>query len=237
MLNIYHLVIATPLLNLLVGLYDTIAFRDLGIAIAALTVLVRLAFYPLFQRGLEQQSKMQELQPKISELKTKHKGNTEAHSKALMALYKENNFNPFSGIIMMLIQIPILIALYHLFLGIFNPEALSSLYSFIPNPGSLNGVSLNFIDLAKPYFPLVVVTALLQFVQARMMVASAKNSDPAQRLTGQVISFVTPLITLFIFANLPAAVSVYWLVSSLLSVGQQYLVVVRKRRKDGKASS
>ncbi len=229
MIEIYHAVISTPLLNLLVGLYDTVAVRDLGIAIAVLTLLVRLAFYPLFQRGLEQQAKMQQIQPKISALKEKHKGDTEAHSKALLALYKEENFNPFSGILMMLVQIPILIALYHLFLGIFNPDTLGNLYSFIPNPGSLNSVTLGFIDLAKPYFPLVLATAVLQFVQARLMVAGSKMTDPAQRMTTQIVSFVTPLITIFIFAGLPAAVSVYWLVSSLLSVIQQYFAIKKSR--------
>lgn len=233
MFDLYHLLISTPLLNILVFLYDTVAFRDLGLAIAALTVLVRLAFYPLFQRGLEQQAKMQELQPRIKEIQKKHKGNHEAHSKALMALYKEENFNPFSGILMMIVQIPILLALYHLFLGIFNAEALTRLYAFIPNPGTLDPFAFGFIDLSKPYFLLVVVTAALQFVQTRMALSSVKTTDKAQRMTGNIMSFAVPVITLVIFANLPAAVSVYWLVSSLLSVAQQYHAKVKMRRKDG----
>ena len=227
MLELYHALISTPLLNILVALYDTVAFQDLGIAIAVLTLLVRLAFYPLFQRGLEQQAKMQQLQPHIAALKDKHKGNHEAHSRALMALYKEHNFNPFSGIATMLVQIPILIALYHLFLGVFSDAALSRVYSFIPNPGSLDPVSLGIIDLQQPVFWLVVVTAVLQFVQARMAVSSATFTDKAQRISSQVVTFVAPVITLVIFAQLPAAVSVYWLVSSLLSVGQQYLAMKR----------
>lgn len=236
MLDIYHAVISTPLLNLLVGLYDTVALQDLGIAIAILTLLVRLAFYPLFQRGLEQQAKMQELQPHIAALKTKHKGNHEAHSKALMALYKEHSFNPFSGIAMMLVQIPILIALYHLFISVFNEGSLERLYSFIPNPGTLNNISLGFIDLKEPLFWLVVVTAVLQFIQARMSVSNITFTDKAQQLSSQVVTFVAPIITLVVFAQLPAAVSVYWLISSLLSVGQQYLamrnIAARKKAKN-----
>lgn len=237
MLDIYRAVIATPLLNILVGLYDTVALHDLGLAIAALTVLVRLAFYPLFQRGLEQQAKMQQLQPKIKEIQAKHKGNHEAHSKALLALYKEHEFNPFSGIFMMLIQIPILLALYHLFLGIFQADALANLYSFIPNPGTLNVVSLGIIDLSQPYFLLVVVTAVLQFIQTRMALGSIATDDKAQKMTGQIMSFAAPIITLVIFSRLPAAVSVYWLVSSLISVGQQYVAMLRIRRKNGTAAA
>jgi len=231
--SIYHALIANPLLNLLVGLYDTVAFKDLGIAIVILTVLVRLAFYPLFQKGLEQQAKMQELQPKIKELQARHKGDHAAHSQALMALYKEHSFNPFSSILMMLVQIPILIALYHLFLGIFSPEILGRLYPFVPNPGVLDQVSLGFLDLTQPYFAIVVVTAVLQFFQARMSLSNVTMTDPAQRMTSRIIVFVAPVITLVIFASLPAAVTVYWLVSSLLSVAQQALVT--RRRSHDKA--
>lgn len=236
MLDLYHAVISTPLLNLLVGLYDTIAFRDLGIAIAALTVIVRLAFYPLFQKGLEQQARMQQLQPKINALKEKHKGNTEAHSKALLALYKEEGFNPFSGILMMLVQIPILIALYHVILTVFAEGALSRLYAFIPNPGALNHLSLGFIDLQKPLLVLVIISAVLQFIQMRIALSRATFTDKAQQTTTQIMAFVGPVITLIIFARLPAAISVYWLVTSLLSVGQQYLATNRiNARKDATA--
>lgn len=235
MISIYHALIANPLLNILVGLYDTVAFRDLGLAIVFLTILVRLAFYPLFQKGLEQQAKMQELQPKIKELQAKHKGDHTAHSQALLALYKEHNFNPFSSIFMMLVQIPILIALYHLFLGIFSPEILGRLYSFVPNPGTLDVMAFGFLDLSQPYFAIVAVTALFQFVQARMAMKGAKFTEPAQKITSQVIVFVAPLITLVVFASLPAAVSVYWLVSSFLSVLQQWLVSYRRANAEAAA--
>lgn len=232
MLDLYHAVISTPLLNVLIGLYDTVAVRDLGLAIAGLTILIRLAFYPLFQKGLEQQAKMQKLQPKIKEIQAKHKGDHQAHSQALMALYKEHEFNPFSGIFMMLVQIPILIALYHLFLGIFHADALSRLYAFIPNPGTLNTVSLGIVDLAQPYFPLVLVTAVLQFVQTRLAFGRMSNTDKAQKLTGQVMSLVAPAITLLIFSKLAAAVSVYWLVTTVFSVFQQYVATKKISRSD-----
>jgi YidC/Oxa1 family membrane protein insertase len=228
MLSIYHTLIANPLLNILVGLYETVALEDLGVAIIILTILVRLAFYPLFQKGLEQQAKMQELQPKIKELQAKHKGDHAAHSRALLDLYKEHNFNPFSSVLMLLIQIPILIALYHLFLSIFSPDVLSRLYAFVPNPGALNQTAFGFLNLTESYFTLVAVTALLQFVQARMAMRGVKFNDKAQQMTSQVLVFVAPVITLVIFATLPAAVTLYWLVSSLLSVGQQYLVSYRR---------
>lgn len=235
MLSLYHAIIANPLLNILVGLYETVAFRDLGVAIILLTIIVRLAFYPLFQKGLEQQAKMQDLQPKIKDLQTKHKGDHAAHSKALLALYKEHDFNPFSSIFMLLIQIPILIALYHLFLSIFSPDVLGRLYSFIPNPGTLNQTAFGFLNLTESYFALVAITALLQFIQAKMAISGATFTDKAQKMTSQVMVFIAPAITLLIFASLPAAVTVYWLVSSLLSVMQQYLV--SRRRANAKAVS
>ena len=231
MIELYHQLITAPLLNILVGLYNTIAFQDLGIAIALLTLLIRLAFFPLFQKSLVHQKKMQEIQPEIKKLQKKHKGNMEEQSKALMALYKEHNFNPFSGIGVMIVQIPILLALYQLFLGVFKEGALDRLYGFIANPGALDPVSLGFFDLSQPYFWLVLVTAILQFIQARMSLAKASNMEPSQKMTMQITTLIVPIITLVIFSRLAAAVSVYWLVSSLLSLLQQYIVNYRDNNK------
>jgi YidC/Oxa1 family membrane protein insertase len=224
MINLYHTLIADPLLNILVGLYESIAFKDMGIAIIVLTVLVRLAFYPLFQKGLEQQAKIQKMQPLIKELQAKHKSDPAAHSQALLKLYKEHKFNPFASIGMLLIQIPILLALYHLFINIFKPEVLERIYTFVPNPGVINQIAFGLLNLKEPLLILVLLTAVFQFIQARLAMAHTKIEDPAQRITSNVMLFAAPLITVLIFSNLPAAVVLYWLITTILSILQQYFV-------------
>ena len=225
MIQFYHLVISTPLLNLLVFLYNTVAFQDLGIAIVILTALIRLALYPLFQKSMKHQLVMQEIQPKLKVLQDQHKGNYEKQSKAMMDLYREHKINPFSGFFLLIIQLPILFAVYYLFLHIFQPGALDTLYGFIQHPGALEPVSFGFINLANANYPLVIITAILQYVQTRLSISSNKAAaNSSQASTLKMMSYIGPIITLVIFARLPAAVTIYWLATSLISIVQQYII-------------
>lgn len=222
---VYHLIIADPLLNILVLLYNTVAFQDLGIAIIILTVLIRLALYPLFQKSMKHQLVMQEIQPKIKALQETHKGDYEKQSQAMLALYREHKINPFSGFFLLIIQLPILWAIYQLFLHIFQPGALDALYGFIALPDALPAMSLGFINLQEANWPIVIITAVLQYVQTRMAIsANPTAAKSAQAASLKMMSFVAPIITLVIFANLPASVTLYWLATSLISIGQQYMI-------------
>src|SRR5438128_1291763 len=122
--NLYNWIIYQPILNALVFLYQTVAFHDLGLAIILLTVLIRLLLYPLFHKGVRYQMVMQHLQPQIKKIQDAHKGDYEKQTQALMALYKEHEVNPFSGFLLILVQLPVLIALYHVFLSTAKPDVL-----------------------------------------------------------------------------------------------------------------
>jgi YidC/Oxa1 family membrane protein insertase len=225
MIAFYHAVIATPLLNILVLLYDTVAFHDLGVAIIIFTVLIRLALYPLFQKSMRHQLVMQEIQPKMKVIQEKHKGNYQDQSQAMLELYREHKINPFSGIFLLIVQLPILLAVYHLFLHIFRDGALDALYSFIPHPHMFEPLSLGFINLQHSNWPIVIVTAILQYIQTRLSISNAKGAATSQQaMTLKMMSYIGPIITLVIFSRLPAAVTIYWLTTSLLSIGQQYMI-------------
>lgn len=221
---IYQALIAHPLLNILVGLYQTIAFRDLGVAIIILTLIIRAVLYPVFQKSMRYQAKMQELQPKLKALQDEHKGDYQKQSQAMMDLYKEHEVSPFSGIGLLIVQLPILFALYHLFLNIFKPDVLTHLYSFIPHPDVLGTTFLGIIALDQRSIVLVVIAALAQYIQIRLTLRKNTPIDASQRTMAQIMSIVGPVLTVVIFANLPAAVSLYWLISSIVSVGQQYVI-------------
>lgn len=236
LLYLYHTFISYPILNILVFFYNTIAFRDLGLSIIFVTLLVRLILYPFFHKSAKQQILMQRIQPQVKKLQEQHKDDRAKQGQALMDLYKEHGVNPFSGILLLVIQIPILIALYRLFLSGFGPGSFTGLYSFIHLPGTINQTFLGFIDLSKKNFILVVCSGIAQYVQARLAIYRAPDATgplSAPEKMARQMSFIGPIFTIIIFFNLPAAVGLYWLVSSAFSALQQYIVNRHLRTKYG----
>lgn len=224
MVFLYDTIIYNPLLNTLVFLYNTVAAHDLGIAIIFLTIIIRLILYPLFHKSAKYQKKMQIIQPKLREAQEKHKNDRAKQTEVMMALYKEHNLNPFSGFLFLLVQLPILFAVYRIFLKIFTPEILNGLYSFVSRPPSLNPMFLGLINLGSRSILMVVLAAIGQYFQAKLALPAITDpKDPAARMARQMM-FLGPIFTLLIFSGLPAAVSLYWVVASLFSIGQQIII-------------
>ncbi len=228
----YTEAIFRPILNALIFLYQSVAFHDLGLAIILLTILIRLLLYPLFHKGVRYQMVMQHLQPKIKKIQDEHKGNYEKQTQALMALYKEHEVNPFSGFLLLLVQLPVLIALYHVFLSAGKPEVLAQLYSFVNAPEALNSMLFGLINLQKQNIVMVGLAAVAQYFQGRLSLPPQTGElSAAEKATRRMI-YITPVITLVIFMSLPAAISLYWLVTTLFSIGQQ--VIINRQLRNGK---
>jgi len=225
MLYLYHTIIYQPLLNILIFFYNTVAFRDLGVAIILLTVLIRFALYPLFNKSARHQMIMVKLQPKLKEIQETHKHDREKQAQATMSLYKEHGINPFSGFLLLLVQLPVLIALYQIFLRILNTTSLVDLYSFVKAPALMNASFLGLMDLSQSSIVMVVLAALAQYFQARLSIpkSSGQSPSPAERM-GRQMAFIGPIITVIIFYKLPAAVSLYWIVTLLFSIIQQLII-------------
>jgi|SRR3989344_1327800 len=223
--NFFYLIFYQPPLNALIFFYNTIAFGNFGLAIILLTVLIRLLLFPVFHKSVKHQMVMQRLQPKIEKINREHKDDKEKKLKATMELYQEHNINPFSGFLLLLVQLPILIALYQIFLAKLTPETLGGLYSFVQAPETLN-YWFGLINLEGRSIVMVGLAALLQYIQGKMSlpkIESGRELSSAEKISRQMV-FMAPLITLVIFFNLPAAVSLYWAVSSLFSIFQQEAV-------------
>ncbi|MCL5733199.1 MAG: YidC/Oxa1 family membrane protein insertase [Patescibacteria group bacterium] len=206
--------------------YNTIAFGDLGVAIIFLTVFIRIVLYPFFQKSVRNQTILQRIQPKIKKIQEEHKKDKEKQAKALLLLYKEHKVNPFSGFLFLLIQLPILIILYDLFLKGLNVASFSDLYSFVAAPRNFQTTFLGLLNLQNRSILLVVLAATAQFFQGRLALPKSDKSKPpssAEQISRQMV-FIAPLITIFIFFNFPAAVSLYWLTSSVFSIGQQIII-------------
>lgn len=237
MAYLYQQILYRPILNLLVFFYQTIAFHDLGIAIILVTLFIRIILYPFFHTGAKQQMLMQRIQPKIKEIQVKHKDDRDQQAKALMELYKEHGVNPFSGMLLLIIQIPILLTFYWVIRSGVGTAQLTGLYSFITVPHSINTIFLGFIDLAKPNFILILAAALAQYFQAKLAIYRAPGSSggtfsQAEKIARQMV-FIGPLITILVFYNFPAALGLYWLMTSLFSAVQQYFVNKHLAKKYG----
>ncbi len=231
MIYLYNVIFYQPILNVLVFFYNTIALRDFGLAIILTTLLVRILLFPFFHKSSHQQMVMQRIQPKIKKIQETHKDDKEKQGQALMDLYKEHGVNPFSGFLLLIIQLPILIALYQIVQSSFGADVLNQLYSFIATPGTINSTFLGIINLSDKNLILVVGAAAAQYFQAKLAIYQVKGEAPsqAQKIAKQM-AIMGPLLTIFIFYNFPAAVGLYWLVSSVFSVFQQ--VIINKNLKE-----
>ena len=232
---LYNLILYQPLLNTLIFFYQKISFNDLGIAIILLTILIRLILFPIFHKSAKHQMIMQELQPKLKKIQEDHKHDRERQVKATMELYKNHKINPFSGFLLLLIQLPVLIALYQIFFNISKPEAFAGkFYSFIEAPSNLGTTFLGLINLNERSILMVVLAAIAQYFQGKLALPKnqSKSQDKVAKLGRQMV-IIGPIITLVIFINLPSAVSLYWLTTSIFSIFQQILINSKLNGKPG----
>ncbi len=216
-----------PLLNGLIFLYNIIPGHDLGVAIIVLTVFIRLILWPLTNKGIKNQKVLAKIQPQIAEIKKKFKGNKEAQAKAMMQLYSENKINPLAGFLPLIVQIPIIFALWRVFLNSTHLD-LTYLYSFISAPAQIQQSFLGLIDLSQKSAILAVLAGVLQYFQTKMImppastVKSAGTSDFGHIMSKQML-YLGPVLSIVIFWSLPAALPLYWIAVTLLTLLQQYL--------------
>jgi YidC/Oxa1 family membrane protein insertase len=222
----FYTIFYQPIYNLLIFLYNLVPGKDLGIAIILITLIIRLVLYPFSKKAIKSQKELQTIQPEIEKIKEKYKDDKEKMAPELMALYKEKKINPFSSCLPTLIQLPFLIALYQVFLnGLTKENSNGALYSFISNPGQLNIIAFGFINLADKNWTIAILAGLAQFWQSKMLMGGgAKQGGMSQMMTNQMIYFM-PIFTIFIGANLPAGLTLYWLFTTIFSIIQQYMVL------------
>lgn len=234
MANIFRTILIYPLLNLLVFFYNYIP--DIGVVIILLTVIIRLLLLPSFHKSLKHQKALQELQPKMNEIKEKHKDDKELQAKALMELYSVHKVNPLSSCLPLLIQLPILIALYQVFIQSLNGQALNGIYPFIHTPEHISPMFLGWLDLSKTNVYMAAVAAILQYIQSRMMMPRVKSTDSTQKMMAMQTLYVFPILTFILGVRFPAGLTLYWIVTTLFGIGQQYYIMRREAKALVKAS-
>lgn len=238
MYELFTTIFYQPLWNALVWLYEVIPGEDIGVAIIALTILIKLVLFPFSAQALRSQRAMQTLQPKIDALRTQFKDEREKLAKAMMELYSKEKVSPLSSCLPILIQLPILIALYQVLragLGDHSPELL---YSFVRNPGPLDPHFLGFMDLAKPNYILAVLAGAIQFWQTKMIQVKSPPKDVAaspgakdesmMSMMNKQMLYVMPIMTVVIGVGLPGGLTLYWFMTNLASVVQQFFFLRKK---------
>lgn len=226
---LYHTLFFDPLYNALLLIFKVLPWADVGIAVIMLTIIVRLIIYPLSRKAVVTQVRMTELGPALAEIKEKYKDNAEEQAKRTLALYRERGVNPFSGILVLIIQIPIIIALYRIFLHF--PEINETLlYSFVQVPAFISTKFLGLFDITAKSAPLALLAAGSTFLQFRVSMKSQKApkgnsfSDNLTRSMQTQMKYIFPVIVFFISYSISGVIALYWLTTNLFSVGQELFV-------------
>lgn len=208
-------IIAKPLLVVLKWIHGFV--HNWGLAIIVLTVLIKLAFWPLSQKSYRSMKEMQKLQPKLAALKEKHKGDTTKLNQEMLTLYRTYKVNPMGGCLPMLAQIPVFIALYQALQ--YSIELRHAPFLLWIN--DLSAPDRLAVGFDIPYVGGLPVLTLLMgasmWLQQKM---TPVTGDPAQAKMMQLL----PLVFTFMFIYFPAGLVLYWLVNNILSIGQQYYI-------------
>lgn len=217
-----------PLYNALILLVFIMPNHNVGLAIIALTVIVRLILLPSSLNASRQQKRMQDLQPQLKALQDKYKDDKQKQAQVLAAFYKENKINPLGSCLPLLIQLPILIVLYYVFInGLDTSRFATLLYAWVPRPDTIQTMFLG-IDLAKPdKFILPIIAGALQFYQGYQMAPKTKPGEQpemAQMISKQML-YLMPVFTIFIAGRFPAALPLYWIITTLFAIGQQWWIM------------
>lgn len=228
--QVFNFILYQPLFNSLILIYNYLPWHDFGLAVVGLTIIIRIILYPLFIKTFKSQRAMQHIQPKIQELQKKYKDDKERQTREMLALYKSEKINPFSGLFLVIIQLPILIALYHVFQQGLVAGELNNLYPFVANPGRLNYMFLGVVNMAQSHnIMMAALAGILQFFQTKMMVPAppreAQSSKGMAQMMQKQMLYVLPVMTALIMYSLPSALSLYLIASGIAAIIQQYFVI------------
>ncbi|MDP3763900.1 MAG: YidC/Oxa1 family membrane protein insertase [bacterium] len=226
---LYHTFFFDPLYNVLVLLFKILPWADAGIIVVLLTILVRLIIYPLSRKAVLTQMKMSEIAPDLAKIKEKYKDKAEEQAKQTLALYRAKGVNPFSGILVIIVQIPFILALYQIFLQF--PEVNSSLlYSFVTTPDYINTTFLGFLNITAKSATLALLAAASTFFQFQISMKGQiqpKGNSFGDNLTRSMqtqMKYFFPIIVFFISYKISGVIALYWLTTNLFSIVQELFI-------------
>ncbi len=214
---------------------SNITMGDVGFAVIVLTIFVRLVLFPLSKKSVRSQIKMKHISPLLSQIK-KDYPNKEEQAKKTFELYKQYKVNPFSGCLFVLVQLPIIFALYYVFYKGLSFSEAGPLYSFITMPISVNEMFLGFVNVNLNHnIVLALLAGITQFIQGYLAtpivnkadVKDKKDKTFQEQMSDSMainIKYVLPVFITFIAFKLSAAIAIYWVTSNICTIIQEWYV-------------
>lgn len=236
MSGILNTILYEPIYNILMFIINNITLGDVGFAIILVTIIVKFALAPLSKKSIRSQLLMKKMEPELKQIK-KDFPNKEEQAKKTFELYKKYGTNPFSGCLIVLIQIPVIFALYYVFYKGLRVDE-SSLYAFIEAPKNLSMIFLGVLDLSKASLFMGVLTGVSQFAQGyfstmktnknvEVVKSKEEKADFQEQISESMqmnIKYILPIFVGFIAWKLSAAIALYWIVSNTFSILQELYI-------------
>jgi len=208
--------------------------KNYGLAIILMTVVIKIILHPLTHKSFQSMRRMSALQPKITEIREKYKSNQQQMNREIQALYKREKINPMGGCLPMILQLPIFYALYTLLSGMVElrnesflwikdlslPDTVATIRASIPLLGYKLG-NQGYTDINILPF-IMTGTTLLQ---------SKLTSGGQSAQQGKMMTYLFPLVFFFIFWNMPSGLVLYWTIQNVLTIGQQYYIDYKLKKK------
>lgn len=228
---LYTILIYNPLYNGLIFLADLLPFLDAGVIIILFTIIVKIILFPLSKKAVRTQAMMKLVEPELKSIKEKYKNDKQAQATETMKLYKEKGVNPFSSILLLFIQIPILFALYQIF------------YSNGLTTAGNSALFLGIVDVSQKNMWLAVIAAVSQYFQISLSTPNIPKktegggfqADFARSMQLQM-KYVLPVIILFVSYQVAGALALYWATSNLFMIGQELFIRKQMAREALKLS-
>ncbi len=241
MSHLFNTLISTPFYNGFVSLMDLLPFFDEGVIIIIFTIIVKIILLPLSIKASKSQIEMKGIEKDLNLIKEKYKDNKEEQSKKTMDFYKEKGINPFSGFFILILQLPILIGLYRVFLKSGLPDVNSSLlYPFVhaPDPNTVNMVFLNIVNISDKSLFLAILAGITAYFQISLANSSQAPAGEGQtqneiaKAMAMQMKYFFPLLIGFISYTISSAVALYIVTSNIFAIAQEYYI----KRKYHKAT-
>ena len=229
--SFFNAVFYNPIYNLLVALMAAIPGGDVGIAVIILTLFVRLVLLPFSLSAARTQRAMRLLEPKLAELREKHKDNKEEQAVKTLELYRTERVNPFASILTVFIQIPVLLALFWVFY--YEPFATLDtvrLYAFTPTPDVVQGSLFGLIPMAEKSIVLALLAGVTQYLQAMFALSRAPHPTGTgmqadfNRVMTLQMRYVFPILIAVIAYTTSAAIALYFVTTNIAGALQEWYV-------------
>ena len=235
---LYHTFVYDPLYNGLIFLMDVLPWADAGVAIVIFTIIVKLVLFPLSKKAVTTQLKMRKIEPELAEIKKDYKDDRQGYAQKTLEIYKKNGVNPFASILLILIQFPIIIALYKVFVSGFANINESILYSFVRVPEMINIHFLGLFDISGKSVVLAVLAGVSSFFQVKysmpkpaaptkgveQMTKEERFKHDLTRTMSTQMRFMLPILAFVVSWTVSGAIAVYWITSNIFTIVQELVI-------------